>query len=73
VAPLLQQFQLLRADVTLNDATDQALFKHYGLFGPPSLVFFRQDTSEIQELRLQGEVPEQQLSPHLKAVLSYLE
>ena len=73
VAPLLQQFQLLRADVTLNDATDQALLKHYGLFGPPSLVFFRQDTSEIQELRLQGEVPEQQLSPHLKAVLSYLE
>lgn len=71
VAPLLQQFRLLRADVTANDATDQELLKHYGLFGPPSLVFFTEDSSEIEEFRLQGEVPEQQLSPHLTAVLDY--
>ncbi|RPG27934.1 MAG: hypothetical protein CBC52_006910 [Gammaproteobacteria bacterium TMED92] len=71
VAPLLQQFRLLRADVTANDATDQELLKHYGLFGPPSLVFFTGDSSEIEEFRLQGEVPEQQLSPHLTAVLDY--
>jgi thiol:disulfide interchange protein DsbD len=70
VAPLLGRFQLLRADVTRNDAIDQELLNHYGLFGPPSLVFFRQDTSEIEELRLQGEVSEQQLVPHLQAVLA---
>ena len=73
VAPLLRQFHLLRADVTLNDATDQALLKHYGLFGPPSLVFFAQDNREIKELRLQGEIPEAQLGPHLQAVLAYFE
>ncbi len=70
VAPLLDRFQLLKADVTRNDAIDQELLNHYGLFGPPSLVFFRQDSSEIEELRLQGEVSEQQLVPHLQAVLA---
>ena len=70
VAPLLSRFQLLRADVTRNDVSDRELLNHYGLFGPPSLVFFRNDSSEIEELRLQGEVSEQQLVPHLQAVLS---
>jgi len=70
VAPLLGRFQLLRADVTRNDALDRELLNHYGLFGPPSLVFFRSDSSEIDEFRLQGEVSEQQLAPHLEAVLS---
>ena len=70
VAPLLGRFQLLRADVTRNDGLDRELLSHYGLFGPPSLVFFRQDASEIEELRLQGEVSEQQLVPHLQAVLA---
>ena len=70
VAPLLGRFQLLRADVTRNDGLDRELLRHYGLFGPPSLVFFRQDASEIEELRLQGEVSEQQLVPHLQAVLA---
>lgn len=69
VAPLLDRFQLLKADVTRNDAIDQELLNHYGLFGPPSMVFFRQDGSEIEEFRLQGEVSEQQLVPHLEAVL----
>jgi thiol:disulfide interchange protein DsbD len=70
VAPLLGRFELLRADVTRNDGLDRELLNHYGLFGPPSLVFFRQDASEIEELRLQGEVSEQQLVPHLQAVLA---
>ena len=70
VAPLLSRFELLRADVTRNDVSDRELLNHYGLFGPPSLVFFRKDSSEIEELRLQGEVSEQQLEPHLQAVLS---
>ncbi|HAH80744.1 MAG TPA: thiol:disulfide interchange protein [Gammaproteobacteria bacterium] len=70
VAPLLGRFELLRADVTRNDAIDRELLNHYGLFGPPSLVFFGKDGSEIEELRLQGEVSEQQLVPHLQAILA---
>ena len=31
---------LLQADVTANDAQDQALLKHFGIYGPPSIMFF---------------------------------
>ena len=70
VAGLLAQFTLLRADVTQNDETDQALLNAYGLFGPPSLVFFSQDGGEIEEVRIQGEVDAEALERHLQAVLN---
>lgn len=41
VAPRLDEMILLRADVTANDAEDQALLKRYELFGPPAVLFFR--------------------------------
>ena len=69
VARLLAQFTLLRADVTLNDEIDQALLNSFGLFGPPSLVFFRKDGREIEEVRIQGEVDAEALQRHLEAVL----
>ena len=40
VAAQLGRFQLLQADVTSNDALDQELLQHFGLFGPPSMLFF---------------------------------
>ena len=69
VAQLLSQFHLLRADVTLNDETDQALLNNYGLFGPPSFVFFNVDGSEIQEVRLQGELDSDGFARHLQTVI----
>jgi thiol:disulfide interchange protein DsbD len=70
VAEKLAQFTLLRADVTENDETDRALLSYYGLFGPPSLVFFAADGSELSEVRIQGEVGADALSTHLGAVLA---
>ncbi len=70
VARGLNQFTLLRADVTANDPIDQELLNHYGLFGPPSLVFFGEDGSEMQEVRIQGEVNAETLAGHLSAVLA---
>jgi thiol:disulfide interchange protein DsbD len=69
VAQGLAQFTLLRADVTANDEVDRELLKHYGLFGPPSLVFFAEDGRELTEVRIQGEVDADALSVHLEAVL----
>ncbi len=43
----LAQLQLLRADVTANDADDQALLKRFALFGPPGIVFFDRDGKEV--------------------------
>ncbi|NCF44644.1 MAG: protein-disulfide reductase DsbD [Proteobacteria bacterium] len=70
VAKKLSQFTLLRADVTANDAIDQALLKKFGLFGPPSLVFFHEDGRELSEFRVQGEVDADRLSTQLGLVLA---
>ncbi len=73
VAALLARFTLIRADVTLNDDTDQELLNAYGLFGPPSMVFFAGDGREIEEVRLQGEIDADALKQHLEAVLGLID
>ena len=42
----------------------------YGLFGPPSMVFFGEDNGEMSEVRLQGEVGVDTLATHLEAILA---
>ena len=49
----LADFVLLKADVTANDAIDQALMQRFGIIGPPSTLFFV-DGVERRELRLIG-------------------
>jgi thiol:disulfide interchange protein DsbD len=44
---------LLKADVTANDAVDQALMRRFGIIGPPATLFFH-DGAERRELRLVG-------------------
>ena len=73
VAPQLARFTLLRADVTNNDEVDRQLLNHYGLFGPPSLVFFEADGRELEEVRVQGEVDAETLALHLAAVWRYFD
>ena len=34
---------LLQADVTANDKIDQALLQRFGVFGPPTIIFFGSD------------------------------
>ncbi|MEO6966918.1 MAG: protein-disulfide reductase DsbD [Rhodanobacteraceae bacterium] len=50
----LAGFALLRADVTANDVTDQALLKRFGLLGPPATLFFDQRGNEVNAQRLIG-------------------
>jgi thioredoxin:protein disulfide reductase len=45
---------LLRADVTRNDAQDQALLKHFGIFGPPTIAFYDTDGREQRAFRVVG-------------------
>lgn len=69
VAPLLADMTLLRADVTANNAVDQALLDAYGLAGPPSFVFFDANGREIVALRAQGEKDVEALVAHLERVI----
>ncbi|MGA9854583.1 MAG: protein-disulfide reductase DsbD [Gammaproteobacteria bacterium] len=45
---------LLQADVTANDAADQALLKHFGIYGPPSIMFFDDKGQELSAERVVG-------------------
>ena len=40
---------LLQADVTANDDLDQALLKHFGLFGPPGIIFYNSTSPNEQK------------------------
>lgn len=69
VAAAMAKFRLLRADVTANDALDRALLERFGLFGPPSMLFFDPRGVEQQAYRLQGERSASEFAAHLRAVL----
>ena len=45
---------LLKADVTANDEHDRALLDHFGLFGPPAILFFGPDGRERSRFRVIG-------------------
>ncbi|MCP5466155.1 MAG: protein-disulfide reductase DsbD [Sinobacteraceae bacterium] len=45
---------LLQADVTANDAADQALLKRFGIFGPPTIAFYGPDGVERSNYRVVG-------------------
>ena len=56
---------LLQADVTANDAADQALLQHFGILGPPTIVFFGPDGRERGEYRIVGFKPAAEFRTHI--------
>lgn len=63
----LQELTLIRADITRGTKEHQALLNHFGLFGPPSLLFFNQQ-QELRAKRIQGELSASELALHLKGL-----
>lgn len=45
---------LLRADVTSNNAADQALLRHFGIFGPPTVVFYNRSGHQVRGAQVVG-------------------
>jgi len=54
VQAALANTTLLQADVTANDNDDQALLKHFGIFGPPTIAFYGTDGEEKRNFRVVG-------------------
>ena len=52
----LNQFHLVKADITENSSQNQALLNHFGLFGPPSILLFDNTGKERTDLRIVGEI-----------------
>lgn len=52
----LQDVQRLSIDVTDYDAEDQAIMQHFGVIGPPTLMWFGPDGQEQRSARIIGEL-----------------
>jgi thioredoxin:protein disulfide reductase len=70
VQALLANVVLLQADVTANDAADQALLKQFGIFGPPTIAFFGTDGIERKNFRLVGFSPADKFRDHVAAAFA---
>jgi thiol:disulfide interchange protein DsbD len=69
VQSTLNNMVMLQADVTANDEVDQALLKKFGLFGPPTILFYGPDGMERSTLRVMGYMDADQFLAHLQRVI----
>ncbi len=60
----------LQADVTANDATDQALLKHFGIFGPPTIAFYGTDGVERTQYRVVGFMKPDEFAPLVQRAMA---
>ncbi|WP_295879127.1 protein-disulfide reductase DsbD [uncultured Thiohalocapsa sp.] len=69
VIAALDQFVVLQADVTANDAEDKALMQErFGIPGPPAMLFFDESGEELRGYRLVGFVPADEFAAHLNEI-----
>ena len=65
----LENFTLLRVDVTKNSSDDAQIMKKFGLIGPPAILFFRANSDaqdEQKNARLIGFYPPEKFLAHLE-------
>ena len=62
----LDNFMVLQADVTDNDALDQDLLDELGLFGPPAILFYDHTGNELRNYRVVGFMPASKFSAHIE-------
>jgi thiol:disulfide interchange protein DsbD len=66
VQEALSDAVLLQADVTANDRDDQALLKRFGVFGPPTIVFFGPDGGQRQGFEVVGFMNAENFAAHVQ-------
>ncbi|MEY6431459.1 protein-disulfide reductase DsbD [Thioalkalicoccus limnaeus] len=67
----LARFVLLKADITANDAEDQALLQgRFGLPGPPAIIFWGADGAERRGYRIVGYLAPGPFADHLRKAAS---
>ena len=70
VISALANTRLLQADVTDNDDVDQALLQgHFGLPGPPAIIFYGADGGERRNHRVVGFMPAEEFTAHVKRAI----
>jgi len=65
VQAALSNTVLLQADVTANDSEDQALLRRFGVFGPPTIIFFGPDGAERRGFEVVGFMDAENFAAHV--------
>jgi len=66
VIQALAPYKLLQLDMTDNTPAQQALLEELGLFGPPAILFYGNNGTEIETGRVLGEMDREQFLSHLE-------
>jgi thiol:disulfide interchange protein DsbD len=61
---------LLQADVTANDELDQELLQRFGVFGPPTIIFFGTDGQQRHGYEVVGFMKAKDFSDHVQKAFS---
>ena len=70
VRDVLADTVLLQADVTANDDADQALLKRFGIYGPPSIIFFGPDGQERPGYQVVGYMKAPKFAQHVRQAIA---
>jgi thiol:disulfide interchange protein DsbD len=66
VQAALSNTMLLQADVTANDEQDRALLKRFGVFGPPTIIFFGREGQQRHGYEVVGYMKAAAFAEHLE-------
>ncbi|MEM6512445.1 MAG: protein-disulfide reductase DsbD [Pseudomonadota bacterium] len=66
----LENTVLLQADVTSNDEADQELLGRFGVFGPPTIIFFGTDGEQRHGYEVVGFMKAQAFAAHVREAFS---
>ena len=61
---------LLQADVTANDEIDQELLARFGVFGPPTIIFFGDDGVPREGYEVVGFMKAEAFAAHVTTALA---
>jgi thiol:disulfide interchange protein DsbD len=70
VREVLKAVRLLRADVTANNADDQALLHEFQIYGPPTIAFYDAQGKEHHEYRVVGYMKADEFAALLQQALT---
>ena len=73
VQDVLSNTVLLQADVTANDKDDQVLMKRFGVFGPPTIIFFDTDGIQRNDYEVVGYMKAKAFAAHVNLVLDTMD
>ncbi|HSG94950.1 MAG TPA: protein-disulfide reductase DsbD, partial [Afifellaceae bacterium] len=60
----------LQADVTANDAEDKALLDRFGVFGPPTIIFFGTDGQQRRGYEVVGYMKAEAFAEHVQKAIA---